>query len=263
MIRSFALSLALCASLAACAAEPSAQAPSAAAGQPAAAAPAGVDATVRAALESLVPGVKVGTVRPAPFAGFQEASIDGRVLYVSNDGKFLIQGALIDVAAKDNLTQASEAVFRKDVLDTVGPDQGIVFAAEQPKYTVKVFTDIDCGYCRRMHQDIAEYNKLGITVEYLFYPRDGIGSEAFDKAVSVWCSPDRHQALTAAKAGATLPKASCTNPVTRDYDVGRRVGLDGTPAVYAENGRQLGGYLPPADMLARLDELAAQAAAKP
>ena len=133
-------------------------------------------------------------------------------------------------------------------------------ARGKAKAVLTVFTDIDCGYCRRMHQEMAEYNRLGITIEYLFYPRDGIGSEAFDKAVSVWCSADRRAALTAAKAGQALPKADCANPVTRDYDLGRRIGLDGTPAIYAPDGTQLGGYVAPAEMLARLDEIAAKPA---
>ncbi len=258
MIRALLLSLALSASLAACAAEPPARAGDAPA---AAAAPAaGDDAAVRAALEQLVPGVKIGGIKASPVAGLREVDVDGRIIYVTADGKYLLQGSLIDVAARDNLTVASEAVLRKALLDGVGPDQGIVFAAAQPRHVVKVFTDIDCGYCRRMHQEIAEYNRLGITVEYLFYPREGIGSEAFEKAVSVWCSADRRAALTAAKAGQSLPKGNCTNPVTRDYDLGRRVGLDGTPAVYAANGRQLGGYVPPAELLARLDEMAAREA---
>jgi thiol:disulfide interchange protein DsbC len=143
------------------------------------------------------------------------------------------------------------------MLDSAGPDRRIVFAAAQPKYTVTVFTDIDCAYCRRLHQQVAEYNRLGISIEYLFYPRAGLGSESFDKAVAVWCAPDRRKAMTAAKAGQAVPKGTCTNPITEDYELGRRVGLDGTPAIYSANGRQIGGYLEPEAMLARLDELAA------
>ena len=192
--------------------------------------------------------------------GFREVAIGARVVYVSNDGKRLIQGALIDIASRENLTQASEAGLRQGLLASVGDDSRITFAAKQPRHEITVFTDIDCGYCRRMHSEIAEYNRLGITVNYLFYPRAGIGSESFQKAVNVWCAPDRRKALTEAKAGKDLPQGNCTSPVTRDYDLGRRIGLDGTPAIYASDGTQLGGYVPPAEMRARLDEIAAKPA---
>jgi thiol:disulfide interchange protein DsbC len=258
------LPAALLVSLTACAAEPApapaaATAATAAAPAPAAKAPAGVEQAVREALAGLAPGAELGKISASPIPGFQEVPLEGRVIYVSNDGKYLIQGTLFDIASRESLTSASESVLRKDLLATVGKDRKITFAAAQPKHVVTVFTDIDCGYCQRMHEQIADYNRLGITVEYLFYPRGGIGSESFDKAVAVWCAPDRNAALTAAKAGRVPPKGNCTNPVTMDYDLGRRVGLDGTPAIYNPDGVQLGGYLEPAALLGRLDELAAKA----
>ncbi|KAA2284988.1 DsbC family protein [Arenimonas fontis] len=257
MNRSLLLSLALGASLAACAAEPPDQAAAAAAARPAVPAQDGAaEARVREALESLLPGVEVTGIRPSPLPGLFEASVEGRVLYVSNDGKYLIQGALVDVQARDNLTRHSEARNRKALLDAVDiRERGVVFPAADEKHVIKVFTDIDCGFCRRMHRQIAEYNRQGITVEYLFYPRAGIGSDSFEKAVSVWCARDRRKALTDAKNGVELPRASCSNPVTMDYDLGRRVGLSGTPAVYAASGHELGGYVEPAELRARLDEL--------
>ncbi|MBW8312265.1 MAG: thioredoxin fold domain-containing protein [Rhizobium sp.] len=256
MIRRSLLALALVATMTACAAEPQA---TAAPAKAAAATPAG-DAAIREALLGLAPGMEIGQISDSPIPGFREVAVGARVVYVSNDGKRLIQGALIDIASRENLTQASEAGLRQGLLASVGDDSRITFAAKQPRHEITVFTDIDCGYCRRLHSEIAEYNRLGITVNYLFYPRTGLGSESFDKAVSVWCAPDRRQAMTEAKAGKALPKADCTNPVTRDYDLGRRIGLDGTPAIYAADGTQLGGYVAPAEMLARLDEIAAKTA---
>ena len=267
------LPLALMISLTACAADPqspaaegaAAAAASASTAPAAATSPAGAEKAIREALATLAPGAEVGTISASPIPGYREVVLEGRIIYVSDDGKYLIQGTLFDIAARESLTGASEAVIRKGLLGTLGKDRRIVFAAAQPKHVITVFTDIDCGYCRRMHEQIADYNRLGITVEYLFYPRGGIGSESFEQAVAVWCSPDRNKALTEAKAGKILPKANCTNPVTMDYDLGRRMGLDGTPAIYNPDGMQLGGYLEPEAMLARLNELAAKAAkpAKP
>lgn len=259
MIRTTLTALAMAASLSACAAEPAPQADA----QAASAAPAKADEATRAriekALQALAPGMKVDGVSPSPIPGFLEVALGARVVYVSPDAKYLIQGSLLDIGARESLTQAAEARLRKQMLDEVGDDTGILFAADKPRHRVTVFTDVDCGYCQRMHREIDEYNKLGISVNYLFYPRAGIGSESYDKAVNVWCAPDRRKALTDAKAGRKLPDGDCANPVTRDFDLGRRIGLDGTPAIYAADGTQLGGYVPPAEMLARLEEIEAKA----
>lgn len=215
---------------------------------------------VREALTTLVPGeMKIDSIRPAPMPGFYEAVLSGlTVVYVSADGKYLMQGTLLDMAKRENLTENARATQRRSMLTAVKDTQSIVFSPKDPKYTVTVFTDIDCGYCRRLHQQIGEYNRLGIAVKYLFFPRAGLGSESFAKAVSVWCSPDRQQALTDAKAGGPVTAgADCENPVARDYQLGRDVGVEGTPAVYSPEGVQLGGYVAPQQLLQRLNELAA------
>ena len=210
------------------------------------------DPVVRAALMKVAPGVKITSIKPSPITGFKEVLVDGKVLYVSSDGKYLLQGALIDLATRTNLTDASEAVQRRGVLAAIPAERKISFAPDNPKYRVTVFTDIDCGYCRKMHAQINDYNNLGIAVDYLFFPRAGIGSESFQKAVNVWCAPDRKVALTMAKNDRPLPKKNCSNYVTMDYKLGLQVGVEGTPAIYAQNGVSIGGYLSPQDMLQSL-----------
>lgn len=216
---------------------------------------------VRDALKTLVPGgMSVESVQLSPVPGFYQVSLSGTtVVYVSTDGKYLLQGTLLDIATRDNLTERARAGQRRGVLTGIKDDQTILFSPKDPKYTVTVFTDIDCGYCRRLHQQIGEYNDLGIAVKYLFFPRAGLGSASYKKAVSVWCSADRHQAMTEAKAGTELPEANCNNPIAADFELGRDVGVEGTPAIYSTEGVQLGGYLPPQQMLQRLNALAERA----
>ena len=218
------------------------------------------DAKVRAAIASLVPGAKIDSIAEAKMPGFYEVMLQGQIVYVSADGKYLVQGSIYDIAGKTDLTEASRAVQRRTALQTLGKDKRITFAPASPKHTITVFTDIDCGYCRRMHQQMADYNKLGISVEYLFFPRAGLGSESFDKAVSVWCATDRNKALSDAKAGVALDKKECANPIEEEYTLGNKIGVNGTPAVIAADGTQLGGYLPPDQMLQRLDQLVAKPA---
>lgn len=218
----------------------------------AATAPAAGEAAVRTTLAGALPGADVRRLRPAPFAGFTEAVVAGRVFYVSNDGRYILDGAVIDMRERRNLTESAMDDIRVEGLKSIPTAQRIVFAPRDPKYTVTVFTDIDCGYCRMFHQHVAEYNALGIAVEYLFFPRAGEGSESWAKAVSVWCAKDPRQAMTDAKAGKTLPAGRCENPVGAEYALGQEVGVNATPAVYAEDGARLGGYLEPQRLLAAL-----------
>jgi len=214
------------------------------------------EAAVESAIKSLVPAAKIDSIAESQVPNFYQVVLQGQVIYVSADGKYLFQGSVFDIPNKTDLTEAAKAGLRRGALAAVGPERRIIFPAKNEKYAVTVFTDIDCGYCRRMHGEMAEYNKRGISVEYLFFPRAGVGSEAFDKAVSVWCAADRNKALTIAKSGDKLESKTCDNPVAADYELGQQVGVTGTPAVYTRDGTQLGGYLPPEQLLQRLDALA-------
>lgn len=215
-----------------------------------------VDAIVRAAMAKAMPTSPIDSIKASVIPGYREVAVGGRVVYVSVDGRYLIQGSLFDLNTRTSLTESSQAVLRRGMLAKVGPDRRIIFSPANPKHHVTVFTDIDCGYCRKMHQQIADYNKLGISVEYIFFPRAGIGSDAANKAINVWCSSDRRKALTDAKNDRPVLNKTCTNPIAADYALGQKMGFDGTPAVYAVDGSQIGGYLPPGDMLATLDKLA-------
>ena len=260
MLRTTFIALLGALSLTACAAEPSGTAGKPASAKPAATAaavpagPNGSDALIRQAVTKAIPGLAISSIRPAPVKGFREVALGGRVIYVSDDGKHMIQGTLIRLNDRANLTESSEAVLRRDVLAAAGKDRRIVFPAKVQKHKVTVFTDIDCGYCRKLHSEIAKYNAAGITVEYLFFPRAGLNSESYDKAVAVWCAPDRNQALTDAKLDKPVKPRTCANPIAADYELGQKVGVDGTPAIYLDDGTQIGGYSPPDDMVKRIEE---------
>lgn len=215
------------------------------------------DAAARKALQELVPQAKIDKVEQAPLPGYRQVIVGGQMVYVSDDGKFLLQGTLYDAQTKRDLTASRIAVDSKAKVDAVPLNKRIVFPAAggKPKFKVTVFTDIDCGYCRKLHGQIAEYNQRGIEVDYLFFPRTGIGSPSYDKAVSVWCAKDRNAAFTAAKSGKNPTPAKCDNPVADQFKLGTQVGVDGTPTIFAPDGTKLGGYLPPDQMLAKLQTL--------
>ena len=215
------------------------------------------EARARAAIRLVNPQVEIDQVGPAPLPGFQEVIVGGQPVYVSNDGKYLMQGTLYDIQTRTNLGEASMAQVRRKLMQSMPVSDRIVFAPANPKYTVTVFTDVECGYCRKLHSQIADYNRQGIAVQYVAFPRMGLGSEDFKKMVAVWCSADPKKALTDAKNDRAVPYRNCKNPVTMQYNLGQRMGLTGTPMILASDGTQLGGYVPPAQLREALDKLAA------
>jgi thiol:disulfide interchange protein DsbC len=209
---------------------------------------------VKAGVSKLIKGVQADSVEPSPVAGLYEVMIGPQLYYVSKDGKYLLSGKLYDIESKQDLTSSKVAQAKSRAIEAVGEENMVIFAPEDYNYTVTVFTDIDCGYCRKLHSEIDQYNKLGIRVRYLMFPRAGIGSPSYDKAVSVWCADDRQDAMTQAKAGKTIESKSCDNPVKSQYELGQMVGVTGTPAVFFDDGELLPGYLPAQRMLAYLKQ---------
>lgn len=210
-------------------------------------------AAIRKGLAGVLPGAGPDQILPTPIPGLFEVTFGSQLFYVSEDGRYLIQGNLIDVAARSNLTEARQGELHKVAIDTLGAENMVVFAAAKPKHTVTVFTDIDCGYCRKLHNEVKEANDLGITVRYLFFPRSGPNTDSYHKAESVWCSDNRQQAMTDAKAGKNLPRKSCANPIEKHMQLVQAFGLQGTPAIVLEDGRVVPGYVPAKQLQAMLD----------
>lgn len=217
---------------------------------------------IRVQLASKLPGAKPEDVNPTPVQGLYEISLGGSTGYITADGKYLITGDLYEIATKTNITEDRRSALRVKELAAVKDADTIIFAPTGPvKHTITVFTDVDCGYCRKLHSEIAEYNKLGIRVRYAAYPRSGPGTESWATMESVWCSKDRRDAITHAKQGEAVPVAKCgATPVASQYQLGGRLGVNGTPAIMTVDGDYIGGYLPPAKLAEHLDELKQAAA---
>ncbi len=210
-------------------------------------------AKVRAAITALAPDARIESLRPAAMPGVYEAVVGGTEVYVSADGKFLLTGALWDVSAGKNLTEVTRAGRRKEAVATIQADQRIVFAPENARHRVTVFTDLDCGYCRKLHDEVKAYNDAGISVEYVLFPRGGLDSPSHAAAVSVWCADDRRQALTLAKRGEPVAPKICPNPIREEFEIGQRIGIGSTPTIVTEGGSLILGYVPPQQLLAQLD----------
>lgn len=225
---------------------------------------AGVDQTavavVRGALAKLAPGVQLAVVNRAPLPGFYQVIASGQLVYISTDGKYLLNGDLVDLGARKSLNDAAWADYRKAELAKVPAADRISYPAATPKYRVTVFTDVDCPYCHALHDRMAEYNKAGITVDYLAWPRSGVTDAAgrptatYRKMVAVWCAADRKAAFTAAKNGKPVSAPDCRNPVREEFELGERLGVNGTPAIFTPAGHLIGGYLTPEQLLGVLQK---------
>jgi thiol:disulfide interchange protein DsbC len=216
------------------------------------------DADPRLELLKVLPaGSKLEDLRPSPIPGIYQFVQGADVSYLTADGKFFIDGNVYDMKSRANLTEELRAHARMALVGAVPESEMLIFSPANPRYTITVFTDVDCAYCRKLHSDMAELNRLGIRVRYLFYPRTGPNTESWHKAEVVWCSPNRNDALTRAKAGAALDlnKTCGATPVKREYDLGQAVGVRGTPAILTDSGEFIAGYMPPRELLEQIKQL--------
>jgi thiol:disulfide interchange protein DsbC len=211
------------------------------------------EAAIRQAMAKSMPAVKIDSVKPSVIKGLYEVIVGANIFYVSENGKYLLQGRLVDVAARKDLTEEKLSVTRIQALEKIGQENMIVFKPKISKYKVFVFTDIDCGYCRKLHSEIDQYLAQGITIQYLFFPRTGKGSDSYNKAVSVWCADDRNAALTAAKKDQKVPAKTCDNPVDEHMQLGADFDVKGTPMIVTEKGNLYPGYLPAKQLVEALE----------
>ncbi|MCP5157894.1 MAG: DsbC family protein [Gammaproteobacteria bacterium] len=206
-------------------------------------------------LQAALNGEQADSVAPTVIPGLFEVIVGGQVFYLSGDGRFVLQGDLLDLDSRANLTDGRRGELRHKAIEAIDEKDMVVFAPEGvTQHTVTVFTDVDCGYCRRMHSQVAAYNKEGIKIRYLMFPREGIGSDSFNKAVAVLCADNRQDAMTKAKRGEAIERKSCDNPVQAQFELGQKLGVRGTPSLILEDGEMIPGYVPPtqlAQLLAR------------
>ena len=204
---------------------------------------------IRHTLQQLAPGESVTRIRTTPFGNLYEVLLGPSVIYMSGDGRFILKGDLFDMQNRQNVSENERELARAAIFANLSSEEYIEFSPEKPEHIIYVFTDIDCGYCRKLHHDVPLLNKNGLAVRYLAYPRGGIGSSAHSKLEAVWCADDRQQAMTDAKNGKDVESRQCSNPVANEYELGQKFGIRGTPAIYKANGEELSGYVPPDSLL--------------
>lgn len=212
---------------------------------------------LRTSMQALAPGAANISISETPIEGLLEVQIDSEIVYTNRVGKILLQGRMFDIETRTDLTERSKSRLRQPKIQEINRAEQIVFEPDETTHELIVFTDIDCGYCRRLHSQVKEYNDAGISIRYMLFPRGGLASHSYEKAVSVWCAGDQRAALTAAKLGTEPDPLQCENPVKSHYEIGNLLGVTGTPALLTTDGQLIPGYVPPADLRKRLDAMVA------
>ena len=212
---------------------------------------------IRESLKNILPdGTVIELIEPSPIPGIYAVYYgDLQPIYVTQDGSFFIYGDIykININSISNITEKSVAERRKLILQNIPSEELISFKSSNEQFSVIVFTDVDCGYCRKLHNQIDEYNSLGISINYAAFPRSGIGTSAFTKMVGAWCSDNPKDSMTKLKNNSPLDISFCENqPVSKQYIIGKKLGVDGTPAIFSMDGEMFPGYIEPEELLLRL-----------
>lgn len=216
-------------------------------------------ATDKAVIASIYGGVEADDVRTTPVPGLYEIVVDGGVYYVSADGEYIINGTMLRISddGQEDITEPRRQEVRRDLVNQVQESDMVVYTPKgETKYTITVFTDTSCYYCRELHKQMAGYNAVGIKVRYMAYPRRGPNSPDAKVMQSVWCADDKEAAMTTAKMQKPVEEKQCDAPINQQFMIGRQVGVTGTPAVVTEDGKLIPGYRPPAQLLSMLQEAA-------
>ncbi|KPP98129.1 DsbC family protein [Marinobacter sp. HL-58] len=207
-----------------------------------------IEDTITEKLTAAIPGLKISGVRKSEADDLYEVdSNNGDTIFTTEDGQYILTGDLLKVTDNGiaNVSEQGRASQRVRALEEFGDEGLITYPADgTEKASIAVFTDIDCPYCRKMHDEVPRLNELGITVQYYGFPRSGPNTRSFRKYISVWCSDDQQAAMDAAKQGRDVQTQECENPVRDQFDLGGRIGVTGTPAIVLEDGNMVRGYVP-------------------
>ncbi len=211
-------------------------------------------ANIKDQFAKVLPGAIPDRISPSVLPEVYEVVYGAQILYMSSNGQYVIQGDLIDLKKRENITETTRKVQRAKLLSDIQDETTIEFTPKKVKHTITVFTDIDCGYCRKLHKELQDYLDAGIKVRYLAYPRSGVNTDSYYKAVTVWCSTDKNGAMTESKAGVKLPRKSCDNPVQEHMKLADQFSVSGTPTIILEDGEVVPGYVPAARLSRMLDD---------
>jgi len=209
-------------------------------------------ASLKKALVKNLPNIKVSHISESPIPGLYEVIVGAQVVYMDESARYMLDGDLVDLSNRENYTEKAKSTIRLTAINALSEDKMLVYTPEKVDHTITVVTDIDCPYCRRLHNEMDQYMANNIKVRYIFMPLKG--QSDFDTTVSVWCAKDRNKALDLAKSGTEIETLKCDNPIQDHMSLARQIGIRGTPAIIMESGEMLPGYVPVAKLVQEMNK---------
>ncbi|GAB6069573.1 bifunctional protein-disulfide isomerase/oxidoreductase DsbC [Thiomicrorhabdus hydrogeniphila] len=213
-------------------------------------------AIIKQRLQTIIPtNAKHAVITKTSIDGLYQIQLGMTVVYMSKDGKYLVNGNVVDLDTQINLTREAQAKARKVALTAIPENSMIIYPGKAGKtqHTITVFSDIDCPYCSKLHKEVPELNAAGVTVRYIAFPRDGVDSPSYKKSVSVWCADDKKTAMDKAMQGEPIQSKTCKNPIKEHIKQAEIFEVNGTPNIILESGDLLPGYVPAKKLIQMLN----------
>ena len=199
--------------------------------------------------ESLLQGIPPDKIEETLVPGLYQISYGTQIIYLFEDGRYLLNGDLIDLNKQINMSEEARNSIRKNILNKLNHSSMIIFTPKVKISTISVFTDTECRYCVQFHEEIDKLLAAGVEVRYLGFPRTGIGSSSYNTLVSVWCAENPQLAMTNAKLGIDIENKKCETDIGSHIDIAQQIGVKGTPSIILQNGKMIPGYLPSEDLI--------------
>lgn len=207
---------------------------------------------IKQKFEETFEGIEVDEVRATPFPELYEVRLGSELLYTNAGLDFVLQGALVDVSTLTDLTaQRIEELNRVDFA-SLPLKQAVKQVKGDGSRQIVVFEDPNCVYCKRLHETFAELDNL--TVYTLMFPI--LAPDSRTIAEHVWCADDAAQAWSDWMLNEKLPaEVTCDNPIDGLLELGLDLGVQGTPAIFFEDGSRVNGWLPADKLEAKLQSV--------
>ena len=212
-------------------------------------------ATILKSLDKHMSVKKPEYVGETPLPGLYEVIVGTKVVYMSKDGRYLMNGDLLDLQESKNLSNERRKYMRVLLFNKTGEDKMLIYTPKIVKYTITIFTDVNNLLSRRLHSHIQEFLAMGIKIRYIFYPTGGSNSASYKNAVSIWCSRDRNGTMTLAQSGAVIKKGSCQTPIEEHIALGKALAITKLPTLFLQSGEIIPSYVTPGKLKIMLKKI--------
>ena len=207
---------------------------------------------IKKAFETQFPPEKVASVQKTPYAGLYEVVIGEQVFYTDDKACFVMNGSVMDMTTKNNLTQERVNEITAVDFSTLPLQSAIKQVRGDGSRVFAIFSDPNCPYCKRIEKDLTKLDN--ITLYTFLYPI--LSQDSMTRAKAVWCSADRATVWNEMMASGVAPRdpGTCATPVEQNLELGKKLHVSGTPTLFFANRRKVVGVQTLAQLQKLLDQ---------